>query len=238
MTKTMYSAAWFDVFSASASPESVEREVQALRRLLPMPEYRRVLDVGCGIGRISGPLNSLGHQVTGIDVNVPALLEARARSPGPTYMALDQRHVSAPRWTFDAALILWNSLGFTGRSADRELLESLHRILRSGGVLVLDLYHPEWLQQNGHPEPRGGTTAQRRVVNGRCVNDIRYADGSSDRIEFEVYRPDEIRLVSESIGFETLREMVWWDDAVTPSPKHARYQLHLRRTSDYSLAAV
>ncbi len=229
MTKTMYSAAWFNTFSAPTSPEGIDREVGALRRLLPLPEYRRVLDVGCGIGRISGPLHAHGHLVVGIDVNVEALLQAKARSPGPTYVALDQQHIGMPRWTFDAALVLWNSLGFASRSADRELLHSLRCTLRSGGILMLDLYHPEWLEQNPDPEPRGGTRTHRRVVNGRCVNDIVYRDGSSDRIEFEVYHPAEIREVAELAGFEICLEMVWWDEAISPGSEHARYQLVLRR---------
>jgi len=51
----------------------VEHEIDALRRILPVEHYRRVLDVGCGIGRIVGPLSSLGYAVTGVDINVDAL---------------------------------------------------------------------------------------------------------------------------------------------------------------------
>lgn len=226
----MYSAAWFETFSATVSPQHIEREILGLDRVLPLPTFRDILDLGCGIGRIAGPLHGRGYRVTAVDVNVPALCEARRREPGPTYVALDQRHVGRPRWRFDAVVVLWNSLGYVSRDADRLMLRELALVLRPGGALVLDLYHPGWLERDHAHGLRSDAVTKRRVVSGRCFNEIQYVDGHVDRIEFEVYPPDEIRQVAEGAGFELVSQMVWWDAGITPGPDHARYQLVFRRS--------
>src|SRR5699024_7131076 len=47
-----------------------------------LPRAARVLDAGCGPGRLSGELYQRGHQVVGVDVD-PALIEAAAQDhPG------------------------------------------------------------------------------------------------------------------------------------------------------------
>lgn len=39
------------------------------------PPGATILDIGCGVGRMAGPLAALGHRVTGID-NAPGMLDA------------------------------------------------------------------------------------------------------------------------------------------------------------------
>jgi len=229
----MYSADWFDTFSATVPAEVVDREVQALAGLFPTPGYDRLLDVGCGVGRVARPLAARGYAVTGIDVNTAALRRAGRDSPGPTYVALDQRHIGEFRWQFDAAFILWNSIGFVSRAVDRTTLTGLHRALRPGGLLAMDMYHPEWLRRHAdRPSPRQerrDVTTRRWLQDGRLHSRIEYSGGTTDHIEFEVYRPDELERLALSAGFEAVRRMVWWDASVAPSPDHARYQILFRR---------
>jgi SAM-dependent methyltransferase len=114
--KPMYSQEWFTTFAATVPASIIANELDGIARMLPRNQYPRLLDVGCGIGRISGPLHTRGYAVTGLDVNVDALRTASRQASGPRYIALDQRHVDRLRWTFDGALVLWNSLGFVGRA--------------------------------------------------------------------------------------------------------------------------
>lgn len=231
----MYSMEWFSTFSETIRTDVVEREVDALAGHLPLSAYRRLLDVGCGSGRVAGPLSSRGYLVTGIDINASALRRARRAAPGPRYVALDQQHVGLPGWRFDAALVLWNSVGFVSRTADEITFAGLHRVIRPDGLLALDMYHPQWLVQNADrsSSERGSqsVTWRRWVDEGRLHNRIQYGSGRTDEIDFEVYRPDELGDRVTSIGFELCGSMVWWDETVPPSPDHARYQLLFRRTS-------
>lgn len=49
----------------------------------------RILDAGCGPGRVGAALEKAGHTVVGVDID-PALIEAARRDhPGPTWFAGD-----------------------------------------------------------------------------------------------------------------------------------------------------
>ncbi len=225
--KPMYSSQWFETFAATVPAEIVDADVRGTAALLPLAEYPRVLDLGCGIGRVAGPLAARGYAMTGLDVSVAALRQARRLAPGVRAVALDQRHVGRIRWVFDGALVLWNSLGFEGRGADLETLTGLAAVLRPGGRLVLDLYHPDWLRRNeksGERDERGASV-RRWLHDGRPFHEIRYDDGRIDDIQFEVYRPDEMRELCRSAGLEPGADMTWWSPDARASEDFPRYQL-------------
>ena len=229
----MYSTAWFDTFAATVPERLTVMEVNAIWTLAPPGRHPRLLDLGCGVGRLSAPLQERGFSVTGLDVSVPALLTARGRAPRSSFVALDQRHVGHMRWQFDVAVSVWNSLGVGTRQADLETLAGLRRVLCSGGKLLLDLFHPEWLVRNERADqwdPRGATI-RRWVQDGRCLHEIRYVDGAVDDIQFNVYAPAEIATLLEGAGFAIERTMAWWDPAIGPGPEHARYQVVCTRGS-------
>ncbi|MBI1818098.1 MAG: class I SAM-dependent methyltransferase [Deltaproteobacteria bacterium] len=227
LTSIMYSTEWFETFAATVPTAIVAVEINALAAILPLEQHARILDIGCGIGRITGPLSSLGYTVTGLDISVEALLSAKSRAPGPRYVALDQQHIGRMRWEFDAALFMWNSLGFVGRGADLETLTGVAKVLRPGGKVVFDLYHPDWLRQNERAgeADRGAVSVRRWMRGSRCLHEIRYDSGRVDDIQFDVYQPDEIRDLSRRAGLEPVTDMVWWDSDSRPSANSPRYQL-------------
>ena len=223
----MYSNEWFETFAATVPAELVDADVRGIMGLAPRAGHPRVLDVGCGTGRVAAPLAAAGYTVTGIDVHVTALREARRRAPGARYVALDQRDVGCMRWRFDAALVLWNSLGFVGREADLDTLRGLSRVLRPGGRLVLDLYHPEWLRRNekaGERDARG-PRVWRWLRDGRLFHEIRYDSGRIDHIQFEVYAPDEMRALCQRAGLAPGDDMMSWRPDSRASADAPRYQL-------------
>ena len=223
----MYSSEWFDTFATTVPASIIGAEVEGIASVLPIEQYRRVLDVGCGIGRIASPLSLRGYVVTGVDIHVDALRTARRSSPRPRYVALDQRHIGRLRWVFDAALVLWNSLGFVGRTVDFETLAGCAAVLRPGGKVLLDLYHPDWLERHqgsGERDARG-PVVWRWVHRGRCFHEIRYANGHIDDIQFDIYYPQEIRELAQHAGLEPLVAMASWRPEALPDAQWPRYQL-------------
>lgn len=155
-----YSSCFFDTFAATVPADITASEVDATARLAPPAEFPRLLDIGCGVGRLTAGLAARGFQVTGIDASVDALRKARATTPGGRFVALDFRHLACMRWTFDVVTVYWNSIGFGSRAEDDDVLRGVHDVLRPGGRLLIELYHPDWLeahQLRGVVDPRGAT---------------------------------------------------------------------------------
>ena len=53
------------------------------------PRGARILDAGCGPGRVGGHLARLGHQVVGVDVDPVLVAAAREDHPGPMWLVGD-----------------------------------------------------------------------------------------------------------------------------------------------------
>jgi SAM-dependent methyltransferase len=224
----VYSVEWFETFVATRSPRGETTEIEAITAQIPRAGYPRVLEVGCGIGRTAGPLAARGYEVTGIDISPAALSMAAQRAPGPRYLALDQRHVGHMRWTFDAILVLWNSFGFVDQATDLETMAGMATILRPGGKVLFDMYHPEWMQDHqlaGDREEPGATSVRRWVNGDRCFHEIRYPSGTTDAIQFALYSPAALRNLALEAGLDPARPMAWWRPENSPSRETGRYQL-------------
>ena len=58
------------------------------------PRAARVLDAGCGPGRVGAFLHALGHTVVGVDVDPVLIVAANADHPGPTWIVGDLAELS------------------------------------------------------------------------------------------------------------------------------------------------
>lgn len=118
----------------------------------------RILEVGCGTGRVLEALLRDGHQLCGVDTSRPMLAAARRKlSPYLASRALTLRQHDYRRMQlgmkFDAALVTWYTANYL--LDEKELLAFLSNIrcdLRSGAVLMMDLFRPMPLM---HPEYAG-----------------------------------------------------------------------------------
>lgn len=86
----------------------------------------RILDAGCGPGRVGGYLHEVGHTVVGVDVDPELIAAAEADHPGPTWLVgdlaeldLPARGIDAP---FDVIVSAGNVVTFLAPSTRREVL--------------------------------------------------------------------------------------------------------------------
>lgn len=104
-----------------------------------LPEHAHVLDVGCGKGGDAGKVPAT-VRVTGFDIAVEALSEARRRFPQHTYLEADFcKPLPFPEASFDAA---WSSFAFhyAGDALD-VALRNVKKVLKPGAYflfIVLD----------------------------------------------------------------------------------------------------
>jgi SAM-dependent methyltransferase len=102
-----------------------------------VPPGARILDAGCGTGRVGAALADRGHTVVGVDAD-PVLVEAaRADHPGPTWLVADLAELDLPGDPFDAAVVAGNVMTFLAPGTEREVLRRLAAHLRPDGVLVV-----------------------------------------------------------------------------------------------------
>jgi SAM-dependent methyltransferase len=110
----------------------------------------RVLDVGCGVGRLTVPLLQLGCQVTGLDFSAPALdtLSGRVERLGLLGRFRPVR-LPAEQIAFDGEFHLTVGRGILHHLRDPvPVLSRVHDALLPGGRVVLmdpNPYHPGWV---------------------------------------------------------------------------------------------
>jgi SAM-dependent methyltransferase len=98
----------------------------------------RVLDVGCGTGRHAAALSEAGLDVMGIDASAELLEVARVRAPEVRFEVGDLREWTAPD-PFDGALCRGVLNDFVDDEDRQRAVDNLARMLRDGGLLVLDV---------------------------------------------------------------------------------------------------
>lgn len=117
-------------------------EAEMLARYAPAPA--RVIDLGCGAGRVGITLKDSGYEVTGLDLVWPMIRTARdlyAENNLPLrLLQSDIRSIPCANDQYDVALIFIAALQhIPSREARREVMAEVARIVRSGGVLILAL---------------------------------------------------------------------------------------------------
>lgn len=95
-----------------------------------------VVDVGCGPGRITGHLATLGLDVSGVDLSPGMVAEARRRHPEIGFRvgalaALDASDESL------AGVVAWYSIIHTPPEHLPTVFAELHRVIRPDGLLLL-----------------------------------------------------------------------------------------------------
>ena len=127
--------------------ESKTRLAAILKELAP---GSRVLDLGVGTGRELSALLDAGHQPTGLDISPSMLARCAARArPVPLVEADIYAPLPFPGESFDAVLALHGTLAHpppdSGTRALGKLVREIERVLRPGGVLVIEVPTTRWL---------------------------------------------------------------------------------------------
>ncbi|MCO7240169.1 bifunctional 2-polyprenyl-6-hydroxyphenol methylase/3-demethylubiquinol 3-O-methyltransferase UbiG [Aeromicrobium sp. CnD17-E] len=128
---TWYRDRFRDLAAEGADLEGEARLVDALA-----PRGSRVLDAGCGAGRLGGTLHRRGHDVTGVDADEVLVAEARARRPGPTWLVADLLDVDLGA-TFDVVVTAGNVMVFLAPGTEQRVVANLARHVADDGALVL-----------------------------------------------------------------------------------------------------
>jgi len=202
----------------------------------------RVLDLGCGTGRLLGPLAAQGWRVVGMDPQLENLAEARrvaARTPGEVEIVAggfgDLDAVEA----FDLVLAVADPWWYLLNAAERaDALLRAHRALRPNGLVVLEGPNFEWILDH-YREPR----PSQADVNGLPVRRVPRHDidraagtwthtdtfrtvGNGDELtmvhRFAIIPVAEVRAALDRAGFDPVQLYSNWASTDPGEPEGSR----------------
>ena len=101
----------------------------------------RILDAGCGPGRVAAELARLGHDVVGVDVDPVLIAAAVEDHPGPRWVVEDLAELDLPARGisegFDAIVCAGNVMTFLASSTRVEVLRRLRGHVHAEGRVVI-----------------------------------------------------------------------------------------------------
>lgn len=124
-------AARFDALEAEGV--HVHGEADLVSALAPAPS--RVLDAGCGTGRVAVRLAATGHDVTGVDLDAGMLAVARDRAPQIAWHTADLATLDLGEH-FDVVLCAGNVVPLAAPGTEPAVVARMAAHLRPGGLLV------------------------------------------------------------------------------------------------------
>jgi SAM-dependent methyltransferase len=106
-----------------------------------LPRGSRVLDAGCGPGRVGGWLAAAGHDVVGVDVDPVLIAAAEEDHPGPRWLVGDLAELDLPARgipePFDVIVSAGNVMAFLAPSTRIAVLRRLCAHVAADGRAVI-----------------------------------------------------------------------------------------------------
>lgn len=103
---------------------------------------RRILDVGCGAGRVTRAVGAHGGQIVGVDINSAAIDTARQACPNAEYICASMTDLPLPDESFDQVWCLRFSFNALPTVADRQAtLREMWRVCAPGGSMFVEIFN-------------------------------------------------------------------------------------------------
>jgi SAM-dependent methyltransferase len=106
-----------------------------------VPPRSRVLDAGCGTGRVGAVLHERGHIVVGVDADAALIEAAAADHPGPQWLVADLAELDLPALgvpePYAAALLAGNVMIFIAPDTETDVLRSVAAHVVPDGFVVV-----------------------------------------------------------------------------------------------------
>jgi SAM-dependent methyltransferase len=126
----------------------VRREVDFIEERLGVEKGAVILDLACGYGMHAIEIASRGYSVVGYDLSLAMLAraadEAQDRGQKLNFLQGDMREMNFEE-TFDGIYCWSTSFGYFDDEKNQDVLSRIHRALRTGGMLLLDIVNRDYV---------------------------------------------------------------------------------------------
>lgn len=199
-------------------------EVDTLLEVIRSDFDTSILDLCCGQGRHTLEFWRRGyHGVEGLDRSHYLIQKARKQAHAEGLEARfregDARKISNRPYTFDVVMILGNSFGyFETVDDDLRVLTGVFRVLKPGGVLVLDLTDGDYMRSNFQPRSwewadkrlfvcreRALSTDGQRLITREIISHIDKGIIADQFYSERLYSKDDIARLVRDAGFSNVQ---------------------------------
>ncbi len=183
-------ASWFDtpyyhILYKDRDHAEAHQFMDNLTQYLNLPEQGKILDLACGKGRHSVYLNSLGYDVTGVDLSENSISYAKQYENKTLHFKV---HDMCKPFNdkFDAVFNLFTSFGYFDKTEDNlNTIKAIRDDLNEFGFGVIDFMNVDVIIENLVPEDvktvAGIDFHQKRYVeDGHLIKDISFTDNGND----------------------------------------------------------
>jgi SAM-dependent methyltransferase len=130
------------------TPTYTVKEMEYIRSHLDLPAGARLLDVGCGYGRLAIEFARVGYDVTGLDTSLPLMFlaaeAATAAGVEVNFMHQDMREMSFDN-EFDGVYCVMTSFGYFDDETNRDVVGRMHRAVKPGGKLFIEVINRDFI---------------------------------------------------------------------------------------------
>ena len=182
--KSTWYASWFDtpfyhILYKDRDHTEAETFMHNLTNYLNIPEGGKILDLACGKGRHAVYLNSIGYEVTGVDLSENSIGFAKQFENKSLHFEVHDM-CKTYNEQFDAVFNLFTSFGYFDKDEDNlNTIKAIKADLNEVGFGVIDFMNTDFVLNNLVPEETktvDGTTfhLKRYKENGYIVKDIAF----------------------------------------------------------------
>lgn len=202
---------------------NTQNDVNLLIKASGITKDDNLLDICCGQGRHSLELAKRGFKnVNGLDRSRYLIRLARKRAKNLDSKILfsegDARKIRLPESSKDCVFVMGNSFGYFEKEEDDiQVLQSIKRVLKSKGKLVLDIVDGEWMSKNFEPRSwewidqqhfvnreRSLASDNKRIITREVVTNSDIGVIADQFYAERLYTFDEISEVLKKLGFTNI----------------------------------
>lgn len=197
-------ASWFDTpyyhqLYKNRDYTEAKRFMDNLTQHLSIQEEETILDLACGKGRHSIYLNSLGYEVTGVDLSKNSI--EHAKSFDNEHLQFEVHDMTKPYHSkFNFVFNLFTSFGYFENEADNlNTIKGIKANLKENGIAVIDFFNAEYIIERLVPE-------ETKIVDNITFNIKRFVENGFIKKKIEFSDKGQNFSFTESVKAITLSE--------------------------------